>query len=157
LVDVVAFAVAAKQSKVRDANKIRCARQKGGLPKVALLFCFAAGAIEPARAAGPAADVDGAWDPKQARNLGYASLRWVIAVVLSSYDVLALTTPLGPTRAVILRFVVERLSKRTKLGVWKSSGRSIGMLAFDVVVQHRHHQPLTVACARVLQHLLVAS
>src|SRR3984893_14998131 len=58
--------------------------------------------------------------------------------------------------AVLLRFVVQRLSKRTDLRDRESLGRSVGIFAYGIVVQHQQRQPGAVAGLGVFQHLPVA-
>jgi hypothetical protein len=52
--------------------------------------------------------------------------------------------------AVLLRFIIQRLSERADLRVGKSLRRSVGILALGVVVQHQQRQPSAVAGLGVL-------
>ena len=60
----------------------------------------------------------------------------------------------GP--AILLRFVMERLSEYSDLRVWKSLGWPVRIFALRVVVQHQHHQSCAVAGPGVFQHLPVS-
>src|ERR1035438_10314143 len=56
-----------------------------------------------------------------------------------------------------LGFVVQCLSEGADLGIRQSLGRTVGILALCVIVQHNLHQGCSAARLGVLQHLLVAS
>lgn len=69
-----------------------------------------------------------------------------LPIFFHAYDVPTLLLGLGH----------ERFGERADLRVRQLPGRAIRVLAFRVIVVHKHHEPDAVACARPLQHLLVA-
>ena len=78
---------------------------------------------------------------------GLCSREDLLPVVLHADD--------GP--AVLLRLVVKRLRKGTKLGVRQALCRAVSVFAGGIVVEHQQHEPRAGAALRVFQHLLVAT
>src|SRR6516225_5825774 len=78
-----------------------------------------------------------------------------IAGLIKGKDALPIVLHADDGPAVLLRLVVERLSKGADLRIGKSLRRTVGVFALRVVVEQEHHQPSAVARPRVLQHLSV--
>ena len=60
----------------------------------------------------------------------------------------------GP--AIFLRLLVKRLREGTQLDVPQSQGRTVGVFAGCIIVQHEQHEPCAAAALRVFQHFPVA-
>src|SRR6516225_5536946 len=78
-----------------------------------------------------------------------------IAGLIKGKDALPIVLHADDGPAVLLRLVVERLSKGADLRIGKSLRRTVGVFALRVVVEQEHHQPSAVARPRVFEHLPV--
>src|SRR5215475_8569490 len=80
----------------------------------------------------------------------------LISLTLEREHLLPVVLHADDDPAALLRLVIERLGEGADPGVGQPLGRSVGILARRIVVQHEHREPHAGARLRIFQHLLIA-